>query len=180
MLFRSPVPGAGGMKPMVAHAVDAALASKARPVIVVLGHEQANVRALLAGRDVVFAANPDYADGLSTSLRTGIKALPKDVDGAVVLLGDMPRVGSAEVDALIGAFNPVEGRAICVPTHRGKRGNPVLFGSAFFETMAEAAGDTGAKHLIGEHADQVAEVEIDSDAVLADIDDPAALAKVQG
>jgi molybdenum cofactor cytidylyltransferase len=174
-----PVQGATGLKPMVAHAVDAALASKARPVIVVLGHEAEKVRALLAGRDVTFAANPDYGDGLSTSLRAGVRALPHNVDGVVVLLSDMPRIAAADIDKLIAAFNPVEGRAICVPTHRGKRGNPALFGSAFFENMAHATGDTGAKHLIGEHDDQVVEVEMDTDAPLADIDDPATLAALQ-
>ncbi|MGE5540215.1 MAG: NTP transferase domain-containing protein [Gemmatimonas sp.] len=174
-----PVLGASGEKPMAAQAVDAALASKARPVFVVLGHEQDKVRALLAGRDVVFVNNPDYAEGLSTSLRAGVRALPKGIDGAVVMLGDMPRVGGHEVDALIAAFNPVEGRSIVVPTHRGKRGNPVLFGAGYFEAMANAAGDSGAKHLIGENEDQVAEVEMESDAVLADIDDPAALESLQ-
>ena len=137
------------------------------------------MRALLDHRDVVFIVNPDYTEGLSTSLRAGVKALPDGIDGALVLLGDMPRVGKAEIEKLIAAFNPVEGRTIAVPTYRGKRGNPVLFGAAFFETMAHSAGDTGAKHLIGENEDQVIEVAMESDAVLADIDDPAALASLQ-
>jgi molybdenum cofactor cytidylyltransferase len=174
-----PVTGAAGNKPMVAHAVDAALASKARSAIVVIGHEDEKVKTLLAGRDVRFVVNPDYDKGLSTSLRAGVRALPEGTDGALVLLGDMPKVSAAEIDKLIAAFNPVEGRAICVPTHRGKRGNPVLFGSAFFESMANATGDTGAKHLIGEHEDQTVEIEMETDAVLADIDDPAALAALQ-
>ncbi|HTI88916.1 MAG TPA: molybdopterin-binding/glycosyltransferase family 2 protein [Alphaproteobacteria bacterium] len=170
------VPGASGDKPMVAQAVDAALASQARPVVVVLGHEQDRVRMLLAGRDLTFTVNPDYAEGLSTSLRAGVRALPPGLDGALVMLGDMPRVGTREIEALTAAFNPVEGRSIVVPTHLGKRGNPVLFGSAYFEAMANASGDTGAKHLIGENEDQVVEVEMASDAILADVDDPAALA----
>ena len=174
-----PVGGSGGDKPIVAHVVDAALASKARPVVVVLGHEDAKVKALLAGRDLTFAVNPDYDKGLSTSLRAGVRALPEGIDGTLILLGDMPKVSAAEIDALIAAFNPVEGRAICVPTHRGKRGNPVLFGAAFFETMADATGDTGAKHLIGENEEKVVEVEMATDAVLADIDDPAALAALR-
>lgn len=174
-----PVASDDGVKPMVAHAVDAAVAAKAHPIIVVLGHEDAKVRALLEDRDVVFVTNADYAEGLSTSLRTGMKALPDGIDGVLVLLGDMPKVGKADIEKLIAAFNPVEGRAIAVPTFRGKRGNPVLFGAAFFETMAHAAGDTGAKHLIGENEDQVIEVAMDSDAVLADVDDPAALARLQ-
>jgi molybdenum cofactor cytidylyltransferase len=174
-----PVLAGDGTKPMIAHAVDTAISSGARPIVVVLGHEDDKVRAILAGREVTFVVNPDYASGISTSLRTGIKALPSGLDGALILLGDMPRVDAADVKKLIAAFNPTEGRAIAVPTHRGKRGNPVLFGSSFFTAMMGAAGDTGAKHLIGRNEDQVIEVEMESDAVLTDIDDPAALASLQ-
>jgi molybdenum cofactor cytidylyltransferase len=174
-----PVQGNDSTKPMVAHAVDTAIASGARPIVVVLGHEDDKMRAILSGRDVTFVVNPDFANGLSTSLRTGIKALPQGADGALVLLGDMPRVNAAEVKKLIEAFNPVEGRSIAVPTYRGKRGNPVLFGSAFFAAMMDAAGDTGAKHLIGKNEDQVIEIEMETDSVLTDIDDPAALANLQ-
>jgi molybdenum cofactor cytidylyltransferase len=88
----------------------------------------------------------------------------------------MPRVGAAVLDRLIAAFNPLEGRAICVPTWNGKRGNPVLWDKRFFAEMADLAGDVGAKHLIGEHADLVAEVAMPDDAILTDIDTPEALA----
>ena len=173
-----PIQGGDGTKPMVAHAVDTAIASGAKPIVVVLGHEDEKVRTILAGRDVTFVPNPDYASGLSTSLRTGIKALPQGIDGTLVLLGDMPRVNATEVKKLIDAFNPTEGRSIAVPTYRGKRGNPVLFGSTFFPSMMDAAGDTGAKHLIGKNEDQVVEVAMETDSILTDIDDPAALANL--
>ena len=162
-------------KPMVTHAVDALLASAARPVVVVTGHQETEVRAALAGHDVGFAANPAYADGLSTSLRAGLAALPHDVDGVLVFLGDMPLVRARHIDQLIAAFNPAEGRAICVPTHNGKRGNPVLWGSQFYAEMKALAGDVGARHLIGEHAELVREVPVDDDAVLADFDTPEAM-----
>jgi len=87
--------------------------------------------------------------------------------------------GGRHIDRLIAAINPLEGRAIIVPTRRGKRGNPVLWSKRFFVEMAELAGDVGAKHLIGEHAELVAEVEMDDDAVLIDIDTPEALAALQ-
>src|SRR3546814_10271714 len=80
---------------MIRHAIDAAREAGARPVIVVTGHEAEAVRAA-AGRDVVFVDNPDYGEGLSTSLRTGIAAVPEECDGALVALGDMPRVGRSE------------------------------------------------------------------------------------
>ena len=163
-------------KPMVRHVVEAALASRADPVVVVLGHQQHEVRQALRGLKVRFATNPDYAEGLSTSLRTGLGALPPDIAGAVVCLGDMPRVSAALIDRLIAAFDPVEGRSIVVPTWHGKRGNPVLWSRAFFAEMQTVAGDVGARHLIGEHAGAVVEVEAESDGTLIDIDTPEALA----
>ena len=93
-------------------------------------------------------------------MRTGIGALGKDIDAAIVQLGDMPGVGAALLDRLMAAFSPVEGRSICVPTVAGKRGNPVLWDRRFFAEIAKVSGDTGAKHLIGEHADLVCEVEM--------------------
>ncbi len=119
--------------------------------------------------------NPEFAGGLSTSLKRGIAALPSDLDGVIVCLGDMPLISGRHLDRLIAAFNPLEGRAIIVPTRRGKRGNPVLWSRRFFAEMADLAGDVGAKHLIGEHAELVAEVEMGDDAVLVDIDTPEAL-----
>jgi molybdenum cofactor cytidylyltransferase len=165
---------------MVQRAVDAALASQARPILVVTGHDGARVREALAGRPVEFAENPDYAAGLSTSVRTGLAWLAgKDVDGAAFLLGDMPLVTAAHIDRLVAAFNPVEGRAICVPTHKGKRGNPVLWGAKFFPEMRALEGDKGARALFGTHADQVCEVEMADDGVLVDIDTPEALAALR-
>jgi len=162
-------------QPMVAHVVDAILASRASPVVVVTGHEAERVRAALGERAVQWCHNPDYAEGLSTSLRAGLAALP-EVDGVLIALADMPRIKAAQIDRLIAAFHPTDGRAICVPTVRGKRGNPVLFATRFVPEMRQVSGDVGARHLIGAHADEVVEIEMDDDAALVDIDTPAALA----
>ncbi len=167
-------------RPMVARVVDAALASTARPVVVVTGHQAEAVQAALAGRDVTFVHNPDYATGLASSLRHGLSALPADCDGALVALGDMPRLTAGHLEQLISAFSPVEGRAIIVPTWGGKRGNPVLWAARFFPEMKAVAGDVGARHLIGEHADLVREVESPDDAVLLDVDTPDILARLRG
>lgn len=168
-----------GGRPMVARVAEAVLASQVRPVIVVLGHMADEVRAALAGLPVQFVTNTDYAQGLSTSLRRGLDALPDGVDGAVIALGDMPRVASGDIDRLIAAFNPIEGRAICVPTVAGKRGNPVLWARAFFPEMRQVAGDTGARQLIASYAEAVCEVPVSGDGVLVDIDEPQALAELR-
>ena len=165
---------------MVASVADAALASKVHPVVAVLGHQAARVRAALGARDIATVENAEYDAGLSTSLRRGLAALPDDIDGVLVCLGDMPRVTAGHIDKLIAAFNPLEGRAICVPTYQGKRGNPVLWARRFFPEMQKVAGDVGARHLIGEHGDLVDEVEMGAEGVLIDIDTPEALAKAGG
>ena len=165
--------------PMVRRVAAAALASKAAPVVIVTGHEAERVRAALAGLDVAFAHNTDFAEGMSSSLHCGVEALDSErapgIDGAVVCLGDMPRTSAALIDRLIADFNPLEGRAIGVPTYRGKRGNPVLWAARFFGEMRNLSGDVGARHLIGDHADAVYEVESPDHSVTIDVDTPEAL-----
>ncbi len=163
-------------KAMIVSVVDALLASRARPVIVVLGHEAGRVRTALEDHPVAFVDNPDFARGLSTSLRSGIEALPVDADAVVVCLGDMPRISPAHIDSLIDAFAPADGRAICVPTVAGKRGNPVLWGRRFFDEMRTVEGDIGAREIIRRHADVVHAVAVDDEAILIDIDNPEDLA----
>jgi molybdenum cofactor cytidylyltransferase len=156
------------------------LDSKAKPVIVVTGHEAGLVREAIGARDVTIVHNPAYAKGLSTSLAAGLDALPSSASGVLVGLGDMPRVRASDIDRLIAAFNPAEGRAICVPTVDGKRGNPVLFATDFVQEMREVEGDVGARHLIGLHGDQVCEVEMEDDAALIDVDTKDALSALAG
>ncbi|MBD0275572.1 MAG: NTP transferase domain-containing protein, partial [Acetobacteraceae bacterium] len=166
--------------PMVARVVDNVLGSHARPVVVVTGHERERVEEALAGRPVRFVHAEDYAEGLSASLKAGLAALPPDLDGVVVCLGDMPLVAGPLVDKLIAAFDPEEARAIVMPTFRGKQGNPMLWSVEFLPEMMEITGDVGARHLAGKHADRVAEVEMADDAVLRDFDTPEALRKAPG
>ncbi len=145
-------------EPLVRRAVSAALASQARPVIVVTGHEGEKVRAALAGLDVVFVDNPDFARGLSTSLKAGIAAVPEEVDRVVVLLGDMPKVEPALIDRLAAAIDPAAGRLIAVPVAQGRRGNPVGWARRLFPALMAIEGDVGARALISDEPELVAEV----------------------
>ncbi len=163
-------------KPMVARVIDNILSSRARPVFVVTGHRGEDIRAALAGRPVTFIDAPDFAAGLSASLKSGIAALPESVRGALVCLGDMPLVTGRMLDQIIDAWDPDEGRAIAVPVHQGRAGNPILWGRAFFAEILGLSGDAGARALLKRHEEQVAEVEIASDAVLRDFDTVESLA----
>jgi molybdenum cofactor cytidylyltransferase len=163
-----------GGQPMLRRSV-AAVRQAADQTIVVTGRDAALVEAALDGLPVTFVHNPDFALGLSTSLKAGIAALPPDTDAAVIALGDMPLVTPDAVRRLIAAYSPAEHRSICVPVFAGERGNPVLWGRQHFEALSTLTGDKGARVLFQQHADEIVEVTMTDDAVLRDADTPEAL-----
>ncbi len=166
-------------EPAIRHAVEAALASQATPVVVVTGHERDKVEAALAGLGVKLVHNPAYGEGLSTSLKAGLAAVPEDIDGVVVLLGDMPRVTARLIDELIEAFDPARGALAVVPVRDGHRGNPVLFSRVFFPELQTVTGDVGARGLLGSHGDGIIEVPVSDNAAFLDVDTPEALDAVR-
>lgn len=161
-----------GGRPVVARTLDA-IEAAGLPALVVLGNMAAEVRAAL-GERARFVEAPDFAEGLSRSLRAGIAAAPANWRAAVIALGDMPEVPASVLTAMIAAFR--EPHDIVVPVWRGKRGNPVLWPRAHFARLTALSGDVGGKALLAEFADHIVEVEVDTDAVLTDIDTPDALA----
>ncbi|MBI1239386.1 MAG: NTP transferase domain-containing protein [Alphaproteobacteria bacterium] len=164
-----------GGTPVIRRTLDQIRTSAARPIIVVTGEADAAIRDAAGSEAVTFVPSPDAASGLSASLRAGLGALPDECDGVLVCLGDMPEVTARDIDRLIAAFAPIEGRAICVPTRGGKRGNPILWARSFVPEMMRLTGDKGAKELLGEAADSLCEVEIDNPGILYDLDTPEAL-----
>ncbi|MER8809035.1 molybdopterin-binding/glycosyltransferase family 2 protein [Mesorhizobium australicum] len=161
-------------QPLVRRTAERALASKASGTIVVTGHQRERVRAALSGLDVTFADNPDFADGLSTSLKAGTAYLPEDAAGAMIVLGDMPGVASDDLDRLIDAFRRAGGNSMIRATHQGKRGNPVLLPRSLFAAIAHLEGDTGARHLVEAEGLDVIDVEIGEGASV-DVDTREAL-----
>lgn len=167
----------GGV-PMVLRAVNSARASLAASVTVVVGHEGDSVANAVADTGATVARNPDFAQGMSASLRHGIAALPDDADAVLVLLGDMPRITAEHLDRIIAAFDPAQ-PSIVVPEKDGRRGNPILWPREFFAAMTQLSGDQGARGLIAAHTDRVKRVAVADDAIFIDVDRPCDLAAVQ-
>lgn len=163
-------------EPMIRCVVTNVLNSGIKPVIVVTGYEAEHVSQTLDGVEVDIVFNPNYADGMSTSLKTGLAALPAGTEGAMICLGDMPEVESSVFRALLAAFTGPN--AICVPVHRGHIGNPVLWGRAYFAEMMTLTGDSGAKPLMAQHAAHLIEVDVATDAIFHDVDAPADLTRL--
>jgi molybdenum cofactor cytidylyltransferase len=164
---------------LVRRAARTACGSQARPVIVVTGHRAPEIEAELLGLNVRVVHNPDYAEGLATSLKAGLACVPSEAGAAIVLLADMPGVTSAIIDRLIGAFAARKGPSIVLPTAGGKRGNPVLWSREFFPELMTVMGDSGARHILGAHEEAVERVEIGA-AAAVDVDTPEALRAIGG
>ena len=161
-------------RPLVRLTAETARASRAGAVVVVTGHQDERTIAALAGLDVERVHNRDYASGLASSLKAGIRALPAEAAGALILLGDMPGVTSADLDRLIDAFARSGGTAIIRATHGGKRGNPVILPRALFPEVAKLEGDTGARHIVESGGNAVVDIEIGAGASV-DVDTPEAM-----
>ena len=167
-------------EPLVRHAVRAQAEAGLSPVLVVTGHQAAEVEAALAGLDVRFVHNPDFAAGMAGSLRAGIAAAPDAALGAIVSLGDMPNVTSALLARLADAFRDRPEALAVVPTLLGRRGNPVLLARAAFGAVSRLDGDQGARGLLEAAGEAVVEVPLDDPAIALDVDTPEALAALRG
>ncbi|MGD9827403.1 MAG: NTP transferase domain-containing protein [Hyphomicrobiaceae bacterium] len=163
---------------LVARVVSAVLKSRARPVVVVTGHEAERVRAALAGADVTFVHNDRYQEGMGGSVATGIRALGAESDGALVCLGDMPETDAALLDRLIAAFEGAGGAAVVVPTTpSGEQRNPVLWPRGRFADLAALEGEVGAKRLLKGATADLLRVAVEETAQFVDIDTEQELAR---
>ena len=164
-------------KPMVRHVAEAALASRADAVVVVTGHEPERVEAALEGLDVRYVHNPHYADGLSTSLRAGLTAIPEDAEAALILLGDMPLVTSEDCDKVLAGLAEPD-TLVAIAAVDGARGNPVAWSRRLFPELKATEGDAGGRALLSRYGDHVTMVEIGRAAAM-DADTPEALSAIR-
>ena len=166
-------------RPIISHAVDAVIDSRATPVIVVTGHQRAEVERALRGKRVRFVHNDTYRQGLSSSLHCGLAAVSLHCDAVLICLGDMPLVTGVDIDRLITAFRQEPHPAVCVSTFEGTHGHPVIFPRALFSGLQGLRGDIGARRWLAENRRRVRDVEMKTDAVLIDIDSPRSLYRLR-
>jgi molybdenum cofactor cytidylyltransferase len=170
-------------KPLIAHAVDTLLASDIDEVIVVLGHETEKVRDQLEGsiglankapgKPVRLVQNPDYQNGLSTSVRTGVEAVSLQANGIMIYLADQPLLEPEDVNRIVAGFAAAKkvNKSIVVPFFRGERGNPVILDASLRDSILGIAGDVGCKGVIKRYPDKVYAIEMENDHVVRDVDD---------
>ncbi|MFO1207650.1 MAG: nucleotidyltransferase family protein [Amaricoccus sp.] len=158
-------------RPALRAVAEAALASRAAEVVVVLPPEAPARRAALAGLPVCIVDAADAAEGIAASLRAGLAAVEDRADALVVLLADMPEVDGAAIDRVIAAFDPGARAAIWrAASADGLPGHPVLFGRRHFPALAALTGDQGARGLL--RAAAVVAVPTPGRGAIIDLDTP--------
>lgn len=157
-------------KTVLASVVEAVCSSPVEDVIVVTGHQDRQIRDVLASYRVRIAYNPEFEGGMSTSIRRGVLASSADTYGFVICLGDMPFISDLTISRLVRLFDSEEQPSIAVTTVEGKRGHPVLFHCSYRDALMGLTGDVGAKSVVEANADRVVEVEVRDQHALADID----------
>lgn len=151
---------------MIVRAAEAALRSGARPVVVVLGAYEDRVRATLAGLPIAIVSNPNWADGMGSSISAGIAhvvAQTPRLDAALIAVCDQPYFQTDTIAALCTAFRGKD--SIVAARYAGRLGVPVLFGRDYFGSLATLHGDKGARQILDDNATHVFGMELPALAV---------------
>jgi molybdenum cofactor cytidylyltransferase len=162
-----------GSTTLIEQSVDHLLGSKAQEVIVVLGHEATRVREVLTGRKLKFVENHHYREGMTSSIQAGLRAIASEANGMMICLSDLPNIDAKEFDTIIDVFeagSKQNEKLIVVPTHRDKRGNPVIFASHYRAQILSHEEPGGCKGVIEQNLDQVVDAVMSTAHVLEDID----------
>ena len=162
-------------KYMIEWVLDAALSSRLDRIVLVLGDSHKKVLEALGQKlqhpKLTIEINPEFHRGQSHSLRAGLSKVKDGFAAVMFLLGDQPMINSAIINLLLETYQSA-GKDICVPTYRGKRKNPTIFGHRLYGKLMEIKGDKGARELIDQNPDQVSIVDLDDPLIFLDIDTP--------
>lgn len=176
-------------RPVLAHVLEAALGSQARPIVLVLGYQTQIVREklqhTLQKNAIIIVENPSYQQGQSTSMQAGLRALltlsndyTKNIEAAIFLLGDQPMLTSTMIDGLL-TLRAQTHKRIVLPLYQGQRGNPVIFALDLAPELLAVTGDEGGRGILKRHPDEIATLEMGEEAANFDVDTWEAYLKVQ-
>ncbi|HZU81830.1 MAG TPA: nucleotidyltransferase family protein [Polyangiaceae bacterium] len=165
-----------GGTPLVRRSVAAVLGVGLAEVVVVTGHDAANIESALSGLPVRLVYNPRYGEGQMTSVRAGLEALVRPAAGVMVCLSDQPMLTTPDLCAIADAFLARPGCALLVPTFAGVRGNPIVLARGSIADILSRGASFGCKQFVSKNADLVTTFAMPNDHVLIDLDRPEDLA----
>lgn len=160
-----------GSKIVLTHIVDQVLSSKVDKVYVVTGHKPQLISKELSGKPVTIIHNPEYQSGMLSSVRAGLRDIPKKCRMVLMTLGDQPSVTAELINQMIQAFSESQKRII-VPVYNGKRGHPILFSKIYRQEIITRYDDVGLRGILAAHSEDVFEMNVSTPSVLSDMDYP--------
>jgi molybdenum cofactor cytidylyltransferase len=158
-----------GQSTILEQVIDNLLSSAVNEVIVVLGYRAEAMIKTIAPRPVKLVINPDYQQGISTSIIAGLNMISSQAEAVILALGDQPFVSSQTINRLIDEFFSHD-KGIALPTYQGKRGHPIIFNIRYKPELLKLKGDVGGREIIKHHPDDILEIAVDSAGVITDID----------
>ncbi len=158
-----------GQSTIVKQAIDNLLGSTVDEVIVVVGHMAEEVIKAVAARPVKLAINPDYHQGMSTSIIAGLSLVDSHAQAVTLALGDQPLINKQTINRLVKEFYNHD-KGIAIPTYKGRRGHPIIFAIKYKEKLLELKGDIGGRQIIKEHPDDILEVAVNCEGICIDFD----------
>ncbi|MDX1534762.1 MAG: NTP transferase domain-containing protein, partial [Thermoplasmata archaeon] len=166
-----------GGRLLLERVLNAVQASGAEEIVVVLGSDADRVLQEVPLDGVNVVINERYSEGMSTSIRAGVRALPRGADSSFIVLGDQPLLRPETLEAMGAAWDASKA-PILIPTFQGVRGNPVLLDRSVFSDLDRLTGDRGCRSLFGSYEDEIVEVAVTDPGVLLDIDTQEQLERV--
>ena len=162
-----------GGKPLLQNILDRIRQTEVDEVILVLGHEAERIQKKVSTTGAKVVLNPDYGQGMITSIRRGLQALDPRSEGFFIVLGDQPGIEPKVYNLLIQEFRTCFPRkTILLPTYKGKRGHPALFSVKYRPEAFRIEGDRGFRDVLEMYPQEVFLVELESESIVNDLDTP--------
>jgi molybdenum cofactor cytidylyltransferase len=156
--------------PIIKTTLERVAASKVNEVIVVLGKDPSLIKNKVNDKRVKCVTNIDYRNGISSSIKKGLKKVNKNNIGAMICLADMPLIKTGTYNQIINSYYQ-NNRKNIIPYFEHIRGNPVLFDKLYFKDLMEIEGDEGARVLIKKHPEIFFNLTVLDQGIIKDIDD---------
>jgi len=158
-----------GQNTVVEQVIDNLLSSVVNEVIVVVGYRAEEVIKSIVSKPVKIAINPNYQQGMSTSIIAGLNLVDSRAQAVMLALGDQPLIKSQTINRLIEEFYNHD-KGIAIPTYQGGRGHPIIFAIKYKEKLLELKGDMGGRQIVKDHPNDILEVAVDAESIITDID----------
>ena len=156
-------------KPLINHILFSLIKSKVNNIVIVLGYEHLKIKTkLLKSKKINFVINKNYKKGMSSSIKTGLKKLPKNNKGFLIVLGDMPNITKTTINKICLSITRSD-KEIILPKFKNRTGNPIGFKQSMIKNIYKIKGDRGAKNIIKKNNKKIKFLNINSKSILTNL-----------